>query len=185
MSTTTRCVRGGAFRAAGLCRRRASVPRRLRARQSRSQAQGVFRARRPVDDSLLRLRARQHHRSAHASLTTRRPWRRACLVRHCADGRAADHRRQADRTWNGYRRNCRVLNRRSGGGQPGCDRGRRSTICAFRVQQATVLVAICIVVTSIVVPILTGLWYRRFGQSMARTESPTPALRLHSVDRAV
>jgi 2-keto-3-deoxygluconate permease len=34
-------------------------------------------------------------------------------------------------------------------------------------QQATVLVAICIVVTSIVVPILTGLWYRRFGQGMA------------------
>ena len=29
------------------------------------------------------------------------------------------------------------------------------------------LVAICIVVTSIVVPILTGLWYRRFGQGMA------------------
>ena len=35
------------------------------------------------------------------------------------------------------------------------------------VPQATVLVAICIVVTSIVVPILTGLWYRRFGQGMA------------------
>src|SRR6202000_2842833 len=34
-------------------------------------------------------------------------------------------------------------------------------------QQATVLVAICIVVTSIVVPILTGLWYRRFGRGMA------------------
>jgi 2-keto-3-deoxygluconate permease len=34
-------------------------------------------------------------------------------------------------------------------------------------QQATVLVAISIVVTSIVVPILTGLWYRRFGQGMA------------------
>jgi 2-keto-3-deoxygluconate permease len=30
-----------------------------------------------------------------------------------------------------------------------------------------VLVAICIVVTSIVVPILTGLWYRRFGEGMA------------------
>ena len=29
------------------------------------------------------------------------------------------------------------------------------------------LVAICIVVTSIVVPILTGLWSRRFGQGMA------------------
>jgi len=53
------------------------------------------------------------------------------------------------------------------------------------VPQATVLVAICIVVTSIVVPILTGLWYRRFGQGMAeraRTESPEPALQLHSVD---
>ncbi len=35
------------------------------------------------------------------------------------------------------------------------------------VPQATVLVAICIVVTSIVVPILTGLWYRRFGQGAA------------------
>jgi 2-keto-3-deoxygluconate permease len=56
------------------------------------------------------------------------------------------------------------------------------------VQQATVLVAICIVVTSIVVPILTGLWYRRFGQGMAesvRTDSLAPALQLHSVDRAL
>ena len=43
------------------------------------------------------------------------------------------------------------------------------------VPQATVLVAICIVVTSIVVPILTGLWYRRFGQGAADsvgTDSP-------------
>jgi 2-keto-3-deoxygluconate permease len=45
-------------------------------------------------------------------------------------------------------------------------------------QQATVLVAICIVVTSIVVPILTGLWYRRFGQGTARTESLTSPLPL-------
>ena len=54
-------------------------------------------------------------------------------------------------------------------------------------QQATVLVAICIVVTSIVVPILTGVWYRRFGHGMAdttRTDTPGPALQLHSVDGA-
>ena len=47
------------------------------------------------------------------------------------------------------------------------------------------LVAICIVVTSVVVPILTGLWYRRLGQGIAegpRMESPGPALQLHSVD---
>ena len=53
------------------------------------------------------------------------------------------------------------------------------------VQQATVLVAICIVVTSIVVPILTGLWYRRFGQGMAEqtpADNLGPALQLHSVD---
>ncbi len=53
------------------------------------------------------------------------------------------------------------------------------------VQQATVLVAICIVVTSVVVPILTGLWYRRFGQGIAEgplMESSGPALQLHSVD---
>jgi len=52
-------------------------------------------------------------------------------------------------------------------------------------QQATVLVAISIVVTSIVVPILTGLWYRRFGQGMAessRADSPAPALQLHPAD---
>ncbi len=34
-------------------------------------------------------------------------------------------------------------------------------------QSATVLVAICIIVTSIVVPILTGLWYKKFGRGMA------------------
>jgi 2-keto-3-deoxygluconate permease len=48
-------------------------------------------------------------------------------------------------------------------------------------------VAICIVVTSIVVPILTGVWYRRFGHGMAdttRTDTPGPALQLHSVDGA-
>jgi 2-keto-3-deoxygluconate permease len=42
-----------------------------------------------------------------------------------------------------------------------------------------VLVAICIVVTSIVVPILTGLWYRRFGRGMAeqtRMDSARQAL---------
>jgi 2-keto-3-deoxygluconate permease len=53
------------------------------------------------------------------------------------------------------------------------------------VPQATVLVAISIVVTSIVVPILTGLWYRRFGQGMAeqvRPDSAGPALQLHPAD---
>jgi 2-keto-3-deoxygluconate permease len=53
------------------------------------------------------------------------------------------------------------------------------------VQQATVLVAICIVVTSIVVPILTGLWYRRFGQGMAesvRTDGAGPTLQFHPAD---
>jgi 2-keto-3-deoxygluconate permease len=52
-------------------------------------------------------------------------------------------------------------------------------------QQATVLVAICIVVTSIVVPILTGLWYRRFGRGAAdrvRRDSSAPALQLHAMD---
>jgi 2-keto-3-deoxygluconate permease len=56
---------------------------------------------------------------------------------------------------------------------------------ASAVQQATVLVAICIVVTSIVVPIITGLWYRRFGRGIAesvRTDSPGPALQFHPVD---
>jgi 2-keto-3-deoxygluconate permease len=52
-------------------------------------------------------------------------------------------------------------------------------------QQATVLVAICIIVTSIVVPILTGLWYRRFGQGVAERahgDSAGPALQLQSAD---
>jgi 2-keto-3-deoxygluconate permease len=50
-------------------------------------------------------------------------------------------------------------------------------------QQATVLVAICIVVTSIVVPILTGLWYRRFGQGMAeKARSAGPVPELYPVD---
>ena len=35
------------------------------------------------------------------------------------------------------------------------------------VPTATVLVAICIIVTSIVVPIITGLWYRKFGKNVA------------------
>ncbi|KAA0595436.1 2-keto-3-deoxygluconate permease [Azospirillum lipoferum] len=34
---------------------------------------------------------------------------------------------------------------------------------------ATVLVAICIIVTSVVVPVITGLWYKRFGQGLAET----------------
>ena len=32
---------------------------------------------------------------------------------------------------------------------------------------ATPLVAICVIVTSIVVPVLTGLWYKRFGRGLA------------------
>jgi len=46
-------------------------------------------------------------------------------------------------------------------------------------QSATVLVAICVIVTSIVVPILTGLWYKRFGLGMAeraRTDESAPRL---------
>ena len=46
-------------------------------------------------------------------------------------------------------------------------------------QSATVLVAICVIVTSIVVPILTGLWYKRFGLGMAeraRGDEPAPNL---------
>jgi 2-keto-3-deoxygluconate permease len=35
------------------------------------------------------------------------------------------------------------------------------------VKTATPLVAICVIVTSLVVPILTGLWYRKFGQGKA------------------
>ncbi|RUP19986.1 2-keto-3-deoxygluconate permease, partial [Methylobacterium sp.] len=44
-------------------------------------------------------------------------------------------------------------------------------------QTATVLVTICIIVTSILVPILTGLWYRRFGAGVAeaRTEDEAGA----------
>jgi 2-keto-3-deoxygluconate permease len=52
-------------------------------------------------------------------------------------------------------------------------------------QTATVLVAICIIVTSLVVPILTGLWYRQFGQGMAekaRADDPMPALHMHPAD---
>ena len=52
-------------------------------------------------------------------------------------------------------------------------------------QTATVLVAICIIVTSLVVPIITGLWYRRFGQGMAeraRADDPMPALHMHPAD---
>ncbi|MHB0706242.1 2-keto-3-deoxygluconate transporter [Roseomonas mucosa] len=52
-------------------------------------------------------------------------------------------------------------------------------------QTATVLVAICIIVTSLLVPILTGLWYRRFGQGMAekgRADDPMPALHMHPAD---
>ena len=37
-------------------------------------------------------------------------------------------------------------------------------------QTATVLVTICIIVTSLLVPILTGLWYRRFGAGAAEAE---------------
>lgn len=36
------------------------------------------------------------------------------------------------------------------------------------VKTATPLIAICIIVTSIVVPILTGLWYKKFGGGMAQ-----------------
>jgi 2-keto-3-deoxygluconate permease len=46
-------------------------------------------------------------------------------------------------------------------------------------QTATVLVAICIIVTSIVVPIITGLWYKKFGRGMAervREDEPAPQL---------
>ena len=47
------------------------------------------------------------------------------------------------------------------------------------------LVAICIIVTSLLVPILTGLWYRQFGQGMAekgRADDPMPALHMHPAD---
>ena len=49
-------------------------------------------------------------------------------------------------------------------------------------RDATVLVAICIVVTSIVVPILTGLWYRAFGGGKAEqpaTDGPVLAVPSH------
>ncbi len=52
-------------------------------------------------------------------------------------------------------------------------------------QTATVLVAICIIVTSLVVPIITGLWYRRLGQGMAeraRADDPMPALHMQPAD---
>jgi 2-keto-3-deoxygluconate permease len=51
-------------------------------------------------------------------------------------------------------------------------------------RDATVLVAICIVVTSIVVPILTGLWYRAFGGAKAElpvAEGPALDPRPHPV----
>ncbi|AYD04535.1 2-keto-3-deoxygluconate permease [Neorhizobium sp. NCHU2750] len=38
------------------------------------------------------------------------------------------------------------------------------------VGSATILVAICIIVTSIVVPIITGLWYRKFGGNVAENQ---------------
>jgi 2-keto-3-deoxygluconate permease len=44
------------------------------------------------------------------------------------------------------------------------------------VKTATPLVAICIIVTSIVVPILTGLWYRKFGKGMAEQVEPASGL---------
>ncbi len=43
-------------------------------------------------------------------------------------------------------------------------------------QTATVLVTICIIVTSILVPILTGLWYHRFGQGVAKPDRPVEPL---------
>jgi 2-keto-3-deoxygluconate permease len=44
------------------------------------------------------------------------------------------------------------------------------------VKTATPLVAICVIVTSIVVPILTGLWYRQFGQGKAAQIEPESGL---------
>ena len=83
-----------------------------------------------VDDSLLRLRAWQHHRSAQSSLAARGPRRRVGPLRHNADGRAAHHCRQADRKGNGDSRHRRFLHRRGGGRQPCGDCGGRSAICA-------------------------------------------------------
>lgn len=37
-------------------------------------------------------------------------------------------------------------------------------------KDATTLVAICVIVTSIIVPIITGLWHKRFGQSRNAAE---------------
>jgi 2-keto-3-deoxygluconate permease. len=46
---------------------------------------------------------------------------------------------------------------------------------------ATTLVAICVIVTSIVVPILTGIWYKKFGKGMANknNDSLDPNLAAH------
>jgi 2-keto-3-deoxygluconate permease len=52
-------------------------------------------------------------------------------------------------------------------------------------QSATVLVAVCVIVTSIVVPILTGLWYKKFGRGMAEqaaAPAADPALKLAHAD---
>ncbi|MGI3903343.1 MAG: 2-keto-3-deoxygluconate permease [Janthinobacterium lividum] len=49
-------------------------------------------------------------------------------------------------------------------------------------KDATVLVAICIVVTSVLVPVLTGLWYRAFGRGIAeaaRDDDPVFAASAH------
>jgi len=40
------------------------------------------------------------------------------------------------------------------------------------VKTATPLIAICVIVTSIVVPILTDQWYRKFGNCMAERNDP-------------
>ncbi len=43
---------------------------------------------------------------------------------------------------------------------------------------ATPLVAICVIVTSILVPILTGLWYKKFGKGMAEQKEEVMAMTL-------
>ncbi|MDR3538284.1 MAG: 2-keto-3-deoxygluconate permease [Acetobacteraceae bacterium] len=43
---------------------------------------------------------------------------------------------------------------------------------------ATPLVAICVIVTSILVPILTGLWYKKFGKGMAERKEEVLAMTL-------
>ncbi|MDR3535370.1 MAG: 2-keto-3-deoxygluconate permease [Acetobacteraceae bacterium] len=43
---------------------------------------------------------------------------------------------------------------------------------------ATPLVAICVIVTSILVPILTGLWYKKFGKGMAEQKEEVLAMTL-------